>query len=69
MSLEGRGRPGRGRDARRGSGHRDRRGEPPDPLQRSAAGSRALIDWMNLYDAFWRDRFDQLELLLNRMDQ
>ena len=28
-----------------------------------------LVDWMGLYGAFWRDRFDQLEDLLNRMDQ
>src|ERR1700730_17582023 len=28
-----------------------------------------LIDWMSLYGAFWRDRFDRLESLLNRMDQ
>jgi len=28
-----------------------------------------LIDWMSLYDAFWRDRFDRLESLLKRMDQ
>jgi DNA-binding transcriptional ArsR family regulator len=28
-----------------------------------------LIDWMTLYGAFWRDRFDRLEDLLNRMDQ
>jgi DNA-binding transcriptional ArsR family regulator len=28
-----------------------------------------LIDWMRLYGAFWRDRFDRLETLLNRMDQ
>jgi hypothetical protein len=27
-----------------------------------------LIDWMSLYGAFWRDRFDRLEALLNRMD-
>jgi DNA-binding transcriptional ArsR family regulator len=27
-----------------------------------------LVDWMTLYGAFWRDRFDQLENLLNRMD-
>jgi DNA-binding transcriptional ArsR family regulator len=25
--------------------------------------------WMSLYGAFWRDRFDRLETLLNRMDQ
>jgi len=28
-----------------------------------------LIDWMSLYSAFWRDRLDRLETLLNRMDQ
>jgi DNA-binding transcriptional ArsR family regulator len=26
-----------------------------------------LIDWMSLYGAFWRDRFDRLESLLKRM--
>ncbi|HWU00122.1 MAG TPA: metalloregulator ArsR/SmtB family transcription factor [Terriglobales bacterium] len=30
---------------------------------------RPLIDWMAFYGAFWRDRFDALEDLLNRMDQ
>jgi DNA-binding transcriptional ArsR family regulator len=28
-----------------------------------------MIDWLNLYGAFWRDRFDQLENLLQRMDK
>jgi DNA-binding transcriptional ArsR family regulator len=28
-----------------------------------------LMDWLTLYGAFWRDRFDRLESLLNRMDQ
>ncbi len=28
-----------------------------------------LVDWMTLYGSFWRDRFDQLETLLKRMDQ
>jgi DNA-binding transcriptional ArsR family regulator len=28
-----------------------------------------LIDWMSVYGAFWRDRFDRLEALLKRMDQ
>jgi DNA-binding transcriptional ArsR family regulator len=28
-----------------------------------------LINWMSRYGAFWRDRFDRLESLLNRMDQ
>jgi DNA-binding transcriptional ArsR family regulator len=27
-----------------------------------------LVDWMTVYGAFWRDRFDQLENLLKRMD-
>jgi DNA-binding transcriptional ArsR family regulator len=27
-----------------------------------------LIDWMSLYGAFWRERFDRLEALLDRMD-
>jgi DNA-binding transcriptional ArsR family regulator len=27
-----------------------------------------MIDWLNLYGAFWRDRFDRLETLLQRMD-
>jgi DNA-binding transcriptional ArsR family regulator len=28
-----------------------------------------LVDWMSVYGAFWGDRFDQLENLLNRMDK
>jgi hypothetical protein len=28
-----------------------------------------LIDWMSLYGAFWRDRFERLENALRRMDQ
>jgi DNA-binding transcriptional ArsR family regulator len=32
-------------------------------------GLAPLIDWMSLYGAFWRDRFDRLEALLKRMDQ
>ncbi len=27
-----------------------------------------MVDWMQLYGAFWRDRFDRLELLLERME-
>jgi DNA-binding transcriptional ArsR family regulator len=27
-----------------------------------------LVDWMSLYGAFWRERLDRLEALLNRMD-
>lgn len=28
-----------------------------------------LIDWLNFHGAFWRERLDRLETLLNRMDQ
>jgi DNA-binding transcriptional ArsR family regulator len=28
-----------------------------------------LFDWMSQYGIFWRDRFDQLEELLKRMDK
>ena len=28
----------------------------------------AMVDWLNVYGTFWRDRFDQLESLLERMD-
>ena len=27
-----------------------------------------MVGWLNLYGAFWRDRFDRLEDLLGRMD-
>jgi DNA-binding transcriptional ArsR family regulator len=27
-----------------------------------------MIDWLNLYSAFWRDRFTRLESLLERME-
>jgi len=32
-------------------------------------GLAPLVDWMSLYGAFRRERFDRLEALLNRMDQ
>src|ERR1700728_1370574 len=28
-----------------------------------------MVDWLDHYGAFWRDRFDRLEDLLNRMDK
>lgn len=31
-------------------------------------GSAPLVDWLNLYGAFWRERFDRLEVLLKRLD-
>ena len=30
---------------------------------------KPLVNWMNVYGAFWRERFDRLETLLNRMDK
>jgi DNA-binding transcriptional ArsR family regulator len=27
-----------------------------------------MVDWLDQYGAFWRERFDKLEDLLNRMD-
>jgi len=27
-----------------------------------------MVDWLKLYGAFWRDRFDRLEALLERME-
>ena len=32
-------------------------------------GLAPLLAWMSLHGAFWRDRLDRLETLLNRMDQ
>ena len=32
-------------------------------------GLKPIVDWMAMYAAFWRGRFDRLEDLLNRMDQ
>ena len=28
-----------------------------------------MVDWLELYGAFWRNRFDRLENLLQRMDK
>lgn len=32
-------------------------------------GVGPLINWLNVYAVFWRDKFDRLEDLLDRMDQ
>jgi len=32
-------------------------------------GLAPLVDWMGIYGAFWGERFDALEGLLNRIDQ
>ncbi|HYZ25591.1 MAG TPA: metalloregulator ArsR/SmtB family transcription factor [Geminicoccaceae bacterium] len=48
---------------------RDRRDGRQTHYSARPQGLAPLIDWMSLYGAFWRDRFDRLEDLLNRMDQ
>lgn len=48
---------------------RDRRAGRETHYSARPEALRPLIDWMSLYGVFWRDRFDRLESLLNRMDQ
>jgi len=48
---------------------RDRREGRQTHYRTEPQGLVPLIDWMSLYGAFWRDRFDRLEDLLGRMDQ
>src|SRR5277367_1560363 len=48
---------------------RDRREGRQAHYSAQPQGLAPLIDWMSLYGAFWRERFDRLEALLNRMDQ
>jgi DNA-binding transcriptional ArsR family regulator len=48
---------------------RDRRAGRQTHYTAQPQGLAPLIDWMSLYGAFWRERFDRLEALLNRMDQ
>ena len=48
---------------------RDRRAGRETHYSAEPQALAPLIDWMSLYGAFWRDRFDRLETLLNRMDQ
>jgi DNA-binding transcriptional ArsR family regulator len=48
---------------------RDRRDGRQTHYSAQPQGMTPLIDWMSLYGAFWHDRFDRLEDLLNRMDQ
>jgi DNA-binding transcriptional ArsR family regulator len=47
-------------------GHRREGRETHYSAQPEALGP--MVDWLNLYGAFWRDRFDQLEALLERME-
>ena len=48
---------------------RDRREGRETHYSAEPQGLAPLIDWMSLYGAFWRDRFDRLETFLSRMDQ
>jgi DNA-binding transcriptional ArsR family regulator len=48
---------------------RDRRDGRQTHYSARPQGLAPLVDWMGLYGAFWRERFDRLEDLLNRMDQ
>ena len=48
---------------------RDRREGRETHYTAEPQGLAPLIDWISLYGAFWRDRFDRLESLLRRMDQ
>ena len=48
---------------------RDRREGRQTHYSARPQGLAPLIDWMSLYGAFWRERFDRLEALLKRMDQ
>jgi DNA-binding transcriptional ArsR family regulator len=47
---------------------RDRRDGRQTHYSARPQGLLPLIDWISLYGAFWRDRFDRLEDLLNRME-
>jgi DNA-binding transcriptional ArsR family regulator len=48
---------------------RDRRDGRQTHYSADPQGLAPLVDWMGLYGAFWRDRFDRLGDLLDRMDQ
>jgi DNA-binding transcriptional ArsR family regulator len=48
---------------------RDRRQGRETFYSAKPQGLAPLVDWMSFYSAFWHDRFDHLQTLLNRMDQ
>ena len=48
---------------------RDRRAGRETHYSAEPQALAPLIDWMSRYGAFWHDRFDRLETLLNRMDR
>jgi DNA-binding transcriptional ArsR family regulator len=47
---------------------RDRREGRQTHYSAQPQGLAPLTDWMSLYGAYWRERFDRLEALLNRID-
>jgi DNA-binding transcriptional ArsR family regulator len=47
---------------------RDRRDGRETHYRAQPKGLAPLVNWMNLYRAFWAERFDRLENLLKRMD-
>jgi len=47
---------------------RDRRDGRETHYRAQSKGLAPLVNWMNLYRAFWAERFDRLENLLKRMD-
>lgn len=47
---------------------RDRRAGRETHYRAHPKALAPLIDWMSIYGAFWRERFDRLESLLKRMD-
>jgi DNA-binding transcriptional ArsR family regulator len=48
---------------------RDRRDGRQTHYSAAPQGLAPLVDWLGVYGAFWRERFDRLEDLLQRMDQ
>jgi len=48
---------------------RDRKDGRDSRYKAKPQGLAPLINWMAVYAAFWRDRFDDLEDVLSRMDQ
>jgi hypothetical protein len=47
---------------------RDRRSGRETHYRAQPQALAPLIDWMKFYAAFWSDRIDRLENLLDRMD-
>ena len=48
---------------------RDRRDGRQTHYSAEPRGLAPLVHWLGVYGAFWRERFDRLEDLLQRMDQ